>query len=102
MGDIPLFLMLVGVLAILTSGLALQEVLKQAFFREEKPSTLSMAVSFLGLCSGLVALMSGCLRIFNLPWPGVLSFTVLFVGGLGGLVWWRLTAELTGDAPPPF
>jgi hypothetical protein len=100
--EFPLFLMLVGILAILASGVALQEVLKQAFFREEKPNMLSLAVSFLGLCGGLIALMSAALRIFGLPWPGVLSFAVLFIGGFGGLVWWRLNAELTGDAPPPF
>lgn len=102
MGDPPLFLMLGGFLAILTSGIALQEVLKQAFFREEKPNALSLGVCFFGLCGGFIALMGGGLRIFGLPWPGVIGFTLLFIGGLGGFVWWRLTAELSGDAPPPF
>ncbi|UFP94554.1 hypothetical protein [Gloeobacter morelensis] len=90
------FLILGGFLAVLTAGAALQEMIKQAWLREEKLNFPDLLVPYLAMCAGFIAMMASGLQIFGIPAAGAYGFTVPFILALAGFVWWRLTVEISG------
>ncbi len=91
------FLILAGLLSVLTAGFAMQEMIKQAWLREEKPSIGGLLVPFLAMCAGFIVMMASCLQVFGIPASGAFGFSVPFILALAGFVWWRLAAELSGS-----
>ncbi|AGY56886.1 hypothetical protein [Gloeobacter kilaueensis] len=89
-------LILAGIFALITAGAALQEMIKQAWLREEKPDFGRLLVPYLTMGAGLVALMASGLEIFGIPPAGAYGVSIVLVLTVAGFVWWRLTAELTG------
>jgi ABC-type Na+ efflux pump permease subunit len=98
----PFFLFLAGFLACLTAGAALQELLRQAFLREEQPERGSMLVPFAAIALSFIAMLAGGLLIFGIPPVPAFALSAPLVLALAGLVWWRLGAELSGNSVPPF
>lgn len=96
------FLIFAGVFATLTAGLALQETLRQAYFRDEKPILSQLIVPFLAICAGLATMLAGGLQILGFSLLTALGIALLLVVALAAVVWWRLLVELSGTAPPPF
>jgi hypothetical protein len=97
--DPPYFLLIAGLLASLTSGLAFSETLKQsvqAWSKHRSTRTLAtlrgpqLFIPFIGILGGICAFLGSGLEIFGFPTDLAYAFAVPLTLLTGMLVWFQL------------
>jgi hypothetical protein len=95
----PIILLVAGLLASLTSGLAFDATLKMAVREWSKNKStrtlaeargLSLLLPFLGICGGISFFLSAGLQIFGFPLALSIGIALPLTLLSGGLVWFQL------------
>ncbi len=95
----PYLLIVVGLFAALTSGLAFEATLKQkarAILQNPTSKTLQelqgldLFLPFLGMCVGVCLILATGLETFNISRPITYAISGLITIGIGYLIWWQL------------
>ncbi|MBI4780626.1 MAG: hypothetical protein HY785_04820 [Oscillatoriophycideae cyanobacterium NC_groundwater_1537_Pr4_S-0.65um_50_18] len=97
--DPPYFLLVAGLFASITSGLAFDATLKQAvniWARNRTTQTLEnvqgfpLLLTFLGICAGICVFLASGVQIFGFPTGIAYGVAFLLTLMTGLLVWWQL------------
>lgn len=100
----PYFMLIAGLLAGITSGVAFETTLKQSvneWARNRSTRTLSkmrgaaLFVPFLGICGGILVFLASGINIFGFPTLAAYGISFLLTILTGALVWWQLGQLLT-------
>lgn len=97
--DPPYFLLVAGLLAGLTSGLAFDATLKQSVNEWARNRTtqslenvqgLTLRLPFLGICTGICIFLASGVQIFGFPTSYAYAIAFPLTLGTALLVWWQL------------
>lgn len=97
--DPPYVLLIAGLLASITSGLAFETKLKQSvqeWAKNRSTRTLAtlqgtaLLIPFLGICAGICVFLASGIEIFGFPTMIAYGVSFLLTVFTGGLVWYQL------------